>query len=111
MPRCPRCALWEVAHDLAHWKATVESGEVEVLGCARCHGLFIRRDKLALICPTAAHLPDHAGEVALTAKEGAGIRTCPGCDQPPHEIDLVGVPVDFCTHCHGLWLDGSEYDE
>lgn len=89
----------------------MESGLVNVLGCETCHGIFIQRDVLGKVCPTAAHLPDHSGEVALTGAPGRGVSSCPGCGQTPHEVELVGVHLDFCTHCHGLWLDGDEYDE
>jgi Zn-finger nucleic acid-binding protein len=110
VPACPRCASVH-RHELASWSAEVESGFVEVLGCEHCRGIFLRRDVLAKVCPTAGHLPDHSFEVALTGAPGRGIPTCPVCGQTPHEVDLVGVHLDFCTHCHGLWIDGDEYDE
>ncbi len=109
MSTCPRCA--PAPGDLTTWRAASPAGEVDLLGCNTCGGVFIDRQKLAAVCPTAAHLPDHVGEVALTGKPGAGIAFCPGCSNVPHQVELVGVRLDFCTSCHGVWLDASDYEE
>ncbi len=108
--RCPRCAQ-ESGRELAAARAAVEVGEIDLLACAACGGIFIASTQLALVCPTASHLPEHKGEVELTGGRGRGIEGCPGCSAAPYEINLAGVMVDFCTRCHGLWLDGSEYGE
>lgn len=109
MSSCPRCA--PAPGDLATLRVASPVGEVELLGCHVCGGVFIDKAKLAAVCPTVAHLPDHAPEVAMTGARGAGIAFCPRCSATPHQIDLVGVEVDFCTNCHGVWLDGSDFQE
>jgi Zn-finger nucleic acid-binding protein len=49
--------------------------------------------------------------VELTGSRGAGIAFCPRCSSVPYQLELVGVMLDFCTRCHGVWLDGSDYQE
>ena len=29
----------------------------------------------------------------------------------PFEYKVIGVAIDFCLRCHGVWLDGDEYEE
>ncbi len=29
----------------------------------------------------------------------------------PFEYRVIGVAIDFCLRCHGVWLDGDEYEE
>lgn len=108
MSRCPRCVAQV---ELTRWRARSPVGEVELTGCDSCGGVFIDKANLAAVCPTAAHLPDHAGEVALTGSPGAGIPFCPRCSGTPHQLELVGVLLDFCTRCHGVWLDAVDYQE
>jgi len=36
---------------------------------------------------------------------------CPRCDVPLLVLQFQRVDVDFCNHCHGLWLDAGELEE
>ena len=36
--------------------------------------------------------------------------TCPRCGIPLQERKRVGVPVDTCDRCRGVWLDRGELD-
>lgn len=86
-------------------------------GCRTCKGAWLDAPNIKELCPTAAHLWEHREEVLLTelmppVPHTGGIRdaisVCPSCGSGATEIVLAGLPIDFCTHCGGLWLDGAE---
>ena len=66
---------------------------------------------MASVCPTVAHLPERPTEVMLSGRRAGDLKTCPRCGSPPYAFDLLGVIIDVCTHCGGVWLDGDEYEE
>ena len=105
---CPRCPG---ALPLSTWRVPSPEGDVELQGCDTCQGLYLTKAQQKSACPTVSHLPDHVDEVALTGKAGAGIGHCPACNAVPFQVELVGVWVDFCVSCLGVWLDGSDYQE
>jgi len=35
---------------------------------------------------------------------------CPVCNQPLIILELNQVEVDYCTSCHGIWLDEGELE-
>ncbi|HSD63205.1 MAG TPA: zf-TFIIB domain-containing protein [Ignavibacteriaceae bacterium] len=35
---------------------------------------------------------------------------CPFCDHPMVILELNQVEVDYCTNCHGIWLDDGELE-
>lgn len=104
---CPRCDV-----PLAERFANTEAGySTPVHACETCAGFFIDGNDLTLVCPTLSHLPAHRDEVAILGELGAGISKCLRCEKTPHQYEIVGVFIDFCTHCGGVWLDGEEYEE
>lgn len=104
-PRCPGRALTEL-------RVTTTGGvSVQVHLCEQCKGVWLDGPTLMVVCPTLAHLPEHRDEIALTGAKGAGIGRCLRCAVPPFEYRVLGVAIDFCLRCHGVWLDGDEYEE
>jgi len=41
----------------------------------------------------------------------AGQRTCIKCNSPQEPIVVMGVEIDRCVNCGGLWLDAGELKE
>src|ERR1017187_10048820 len=37
-------------------------------------------------------------------------RVCPKCDVPLFILHFKDIEIDFCNHCHGLWLDAGELE-
>ncbi len=35
---------------------------------------------------------------------------CPVCSEPLIILELDKIEVDYCTNCHGVWLDGGELE-
>ncbi|MDO8548727.1 MAG: zf-TFIIB domain-containing protein [Ignavibacteria bacterium] len=35
---------------------------------------------------------------------------CPVCNQPLIILELNRIEVDYCTNCHGIWLDEGELE-
>lgn len=80
--------------------------------CPRCKGLWLDAQELAAVCPTVADLPARKTEVLLVGHAGTNIPACPRCAAVPYEFALMeDMLVDFCPQCHGVWLDGDEYEE
>jgi len=36
---------------------------------------------------------------------------CPVCDERMREVDRIGVTIDICPSCKGVWLDRGELDK
>jgi uncharacterized protein len=36
---------------------------------------------------------------------------CPSCDHLLHISERLSVEIDYCPHCHGVWLDKGELDK
>lgn len=36
---------------------------------------------------------------------------CPNCNTPLHIAERLGVEIDFCQSCRGVWLDRGELDK
>jgi Zn-finger nucleic acid-binding protein len=107
---CPRCS----GTSLTDRRVTTTGGggvAVDVYLCDACKGVWLDGPTLMVICPTLAHLPEHRDEIALIGQEGAGIALCLRCGVAPFEYRVLGVAIDFCLRCHGVWLDGDEYEE
>jgi Zn-finger nucleic acid-binding protein len=105
-PRCPEALLVE-----RRVPPTGGGAPVDVYLCEGCRGVWLDGQTLATICPTLSHLPEHRDEIALVGKRGAGIEVCVRCGVPPFEYRVLGVDIDFCLRCSGVWLDGDEYEE
>jgi Zn-finger nucleic acid-binding protein len=105
---CPRCnvTMTEEAALTAH------GPQVTVDICPQCKGLWLDAQKLAAVCPTVADLPARKTEILLVGQAGTNIVACPRCEAVPYEFALMDdMLVDFCPQCHGVWLDGDEYEE
>lgn len=35
---------------------------------------------------------------------------CPSCNNPLVILELNQVEIDYCTNCHGIWLDNGELE-
>lgn len=89
-----------------------EGEHVSVDICPSCRGLWLDAQKLAAVCPTVADLPARKTEILLVGQAGTNIPACPRCDAVPYEFAIMeDMLVDFCPQCHGVWLDGDEYEE
>src|SRR5689334_4834511 len=94
-------------------RATFEGLEVDL--CPRCGGLWLDRGEIT----RAARLPD--GELSrlrelLEQSDGPPpLPTddkvpCPACDGTLTEVLLGNVHVDYCSSCHGIFLDRGELE-
>ncbi len=106
---CPRCSGAKLTERRV--KPTGPGVPVDVYLCETCKGVWLDGSTLMTLCPTLAHLPDHRGEIALTGGKGKGIALCLRCGAVPFEYRVIGVAIDFCLRCSGVWLDGDEYEE
>lgn len=39
------------------------------------------------------------------------MKLCPTCHRDLDEIEQMGVLVDFCPNCHGIWLERGELEK
>jgi hypothetical protein len=95
---CPRCD-----DSLVESPALVDGdgggGPILLETCPSCAGLWIDGTKLAVVCPTLADLPARAFEISLIGRPGAGIPTCPRCDNTPFELTVLDVAIDAMKGC------------
>ena len=61
--------------------------------------------------PTAPAAPSApAAKAGAKTIEASGL-TCPRCNAPMKEFNHIGVTLDGCTGCGGLFLDAGELEE
>jgi Zn-finger nucleic acid-binding protein len=83
---CPSCGgLW------------LDHGEIERIG----RGQTAEMDKLKTALK-GSEKPDPASET---------VTSCPACPGALKEVVLGPVHVDYCTKCHGVFLDKGELDQ
>lgn len=95
-------------------RATFEGLDVDL--CPRCGGLWLDRGEIT----RAARLP----ETELTRLRGLLTDTagppplpsthlvpCPACNGKLSEVLLGKVHVDYCSSCHGIFLDRGELED
>lgn len=86
-----------------------EGTPVTVDVCSRCGGLWLDADEIAVVVPELDAVKREAQRLGASVRRGTGIPACPRCFEAPVEIEVVGITVDFCGACGGLWLDGDEH--
>jgi Zn-finger nucleic acid-binding protein len=92
-------------------KSTI--GEIEVDLCPACGGLWLDHGEIERLQGGAKGNVDSLRQ-ALTGGAPAGLSdtatSCPACPGTLKEVQLGPVHVDFCTQCHGVFLDKGELD-
>ena len=95
-------------------RTTFEGLEVDL--CPNCGGLWLDRGEIT----RAARLPDTevsrlrgmltdaGGPPPIPTEDKA---PCPACDGRLAEVLLGKVHVDYCSSCHGIFLDRGELDD
>ncbi|HZS39815.1 MAG TPA: zf-TFIIB domain-containing protein [Polyangia bacterium] len=90
-------------------------GDVEVDLCPSCGGLWLDHGEIERIgrgqttemeklrsALKGSEKPDPASET---------VTSCPACPGALKEVVLGPVHVDYCTKCHGVFLDKGELDQ
>jgi len=102
---CPSCAV-----PMDEMPATPPEGApVTVDVCSRCGGLWLDPNEIAVVVPQLEVVKDLAQSLGTAARRGTGIPACPRCFEAPVELNVLGLAVDHCTACGGIWLDGDEH--
>lgn len=76
--------------------------------CERCEGVLAARGALRSLHPTLVLLGQHEREARSSAQHGTGIGACPLCQRRALPLCFFEVPIDWCSHCGCVWLDGGE---
>ncbi len=87
--------------------------ELEDLGKAREDEWFHRNEQKLIQEAKARH---SAQQQATEDKQREELRKqhwmkCPKCGDSLQEIEYVGIKVDKCVHCQGIFFDAMELDE
>jgi len=104
--KCPICKK-----DLG--KAIFYGGEVDF--CPNCLGLWFEEDELRLAKDKKDKelrwLDIDLWKDGQKFKISLGIRMCPTCRLPLHEVYYGDsrIIVDICSLCNGIWLDRGEF--
>jgi len=95
-------------------RATFQGLEVDL--CPDCGGLWLDRGEIT----RAARLPDNELMRLRAQLQGSSgpppVPTenkapCPACDGQLSEVVLGTVHVDYCSSCHGIFLDRGELEQ
>jgi Zn-finger nucleic acid-binding protein len=90
-------------------------GDVEVDLCPSCGGLWLDHGEIERIGRGKTDEMDklRSALVGSAAPDAASDtqNSCPACPGQLKEVVLGPVHVDYCTKCHGVFLDKGELDE
>ena len=90
-------------------------GDVEVDLCPSCGGLWLDHGEIERIGRGATEEMDklRTALVGSSTPDAASDtqNSCPACPGQLKEVVLGPVHVDYCTKCHGVFLDKGELDE
>jgi Zn-finger nucleic acid-binding protein len=131
--QCPKCKgstrqVRARRGDPATGEAPVPTGELELDRCGSCRGTWYDRQELDQLLgrdltPEFGRQLHGTSRRTACAQCGAAVvgsepfcpgcgasltAKCPRCEVELQVIRLVGVELDFCRACGGLWLDESE---
>lgn len=100
---CPAC----VKAPLDPW--TDPSSGLEIDCCPLCRGFWFDGEELARLFPS----PELFQRVFLHEQSAAppdpgGERTCPRCQTRLKLTQALGLEIDVCRRCRGIWLDAGE---
>jgi Zn-finger nucleic acid-binding protein len=88
-------------------------GEIELDLCPACGGVWLDHGEIERLQRGPQTSVDHLRK-ALTGGAPAGLSdtttSCPACPGTLTEVKLGPVHVDYCTKCHGVFLDKGELD-
>ncbi|QDU32503.1 hypothetical protein KS4_05350 [Poriferisphaera corsica] len=100
--KCPKCMI----HDLKELE--VKKRNIKIDQCPSCQGIWFDANELDQVLGATG-----LGEVGASEKVLSSCK-CPAC-QTNSMCELMFpetmVKVDICGRCHGVWLDGGEFDE
>ncbi|MBN1774681.1 MAG: zf-TFIIB domain-containing protein [Deltaproteobacteria bacterium] len=131
--QCPKCRgstrqVRANRGDPATGEAPVPTGDLELDRCGSCRGTWYDRRELDQLLgrdlsAEFGRLPTGTARRTACAQCGAPVAGpepfcpgcgasltahCPRCEVELQSVRLVGVEIDFCPACGGLWLDESE---
>jgi len=95
-------------------RASFQGLEVDL--CPECGGLWLDRGEIT----RAARLPENELTRLRAQLQGSSgpppVPTenkapCPACDGQLSEVTLGTVHVDYCSSCHGIFLDRGELED
>lgn len=90
-------------------------GDVEVDLCPSCGGLWLDHGEIERIgrgnTQDLAQLRAALTGSAQPAPASETQSSCPACSGKLKEVVVGPVHVDYCTECHGVFLDRGELDQ
>ncbi len=82
--------------------------------CDRCMCMFFDKTELADVAQVLGGLPSERASFDAAQPPSPRLSSCPKCGATgragPHELDVVGVTIDFCRSCSGVYLERGEYE-
>jgi Zn-finger nucleic acid-binding protein len=106
---CPRCQSTLTTHDVPG----PEGGTAWVKRCTtgRQCGVWYQEADLAALHPQFADAQVRAALVTAPRDGAAPPVPCPYCGdgRALAAVRFVGVTLDVCEYCHGVWVDLDEY--
>lgn len=99
------------------YECNAQTAEIDFHGetvdrCPKCNGLFFDKGELSKII----HLAEVFQKVRIEEKdidsvpqvEHQRIVNCPADKAEMQPMDIVGLTIDVCPDCGGVWLDDGE---
>jgi Zn-finger nucleic acid-binding protein len=99
--RCPRDEV--LTQELVE---RTPSGEVLIDLCPECAGVWLDGGELARLAG------ERNMEIQLAARRGSASEVaCPRCAAEMTQKEFLGILVEVCILCSGIWLDQAELEQ
>jgi len=104
---CPRCAVNLVGRRI---------GEISVMGCDSCSGMFIPHDTFEIMqrrADTIVYRSERFEHDSMKFEKSFTYIKCPICQTMMNRKNFAGISgviVDICGR-HGIWFDGGEMEK
>jgi Zn-finger nucleic acid-binding protein len=103
--KCPICSDEMIVME---WQ------QIELDFCANNHGMWFDEEEIDLLPFNSAFQNSNLfsdWRKAPIQVIGEDIRKCPRCGSKMDKVKLEGVILDRCPKNHGIWFDGSEFNQ
>lgn len=108
---CPKCRAM-MMHRIAEPRPGAKTIRADI--CPNCASLWFDDYELVEVSDALGGLPFRRQAIRDVSTPSKNLSACPRCQKTGHEgpieFTLYDVSIDFCMTCHGVWLDGGEYE-
>ncbi len=83
----------------------------DLFECPECRGMLARGSDVGDLHPILSRIEASRAEALSSPEHGTGVSACAECRSRTNALSFFEVPIDWCSRCGAIWLDGGELDQ